>query len=317
MQPLLEFCGIGKVYGKKTVLRGVSFAVCPGEIVGFLGPNGAGKTTALSIAVGLLRATYGTGSMLGRPLGDAKARQQLGYLPDSPAFFRQSSETAVRFTGTLQGLPSAGLHRRAQDALLRVSMQAVAKDARKLSRGQQQRVALAQAMVGDPELLILDEPTSALDPSAVYEVRELLLAARAAGKGIFFSSHQLSEVERICDRILFLRDGQIVRQGTLEEMLLRSDTLVLTVRGLPSGSQCWHAWKLQPRFSLPSGEVATVEIPAVQQRQWMEKIWLAGGELLGLAPKRQSLESLFLDDREDDVTGQAAAAQAMPDERKL
>lgn len=294
MQPLLEFCEIGKSYGKKPVLRDLSFAIYPGEIVGFLGPNGAGKTTALSIAVGLLHATSGTGSLLGRPLGDTSARGRLGYLPDNPAFFRQSSDDAVRFTGRLHGMSSRVLSGQVSEALTSVSMPNIAADVRKLSRGQQQRIAMAQALVGDPDLLILDEPTSALDPSAIHEVRELLLAARAAGKGIFFSSHQLSEVERICDRILFLRDGRMVRQGTLEEMILQTETLVLTVRGLPIESACWRAWQLPPRPGPQNGEVVTVEIPAGEQRQWMEKIWLAGGELVGLAPRRQSLEDLFL-----------------------
>ena len=314
MQPLLEFREIGKCFGKKNALLGVSFSIHPGEIVGFLGPNGAGKTTALSIAVGLLHSTSGTGSLLGRPLGDASARRRLGYLPDNPAFFRQSNQSAVRFAGTLQGISNRVLQDRVMKTLASVSVQDAA-DVRRLSRGQQQRVALAQALLGDPDLLVLDEPTSALDPSAVHEVRELLLAARAAGNGIFFSSHQLSEVERICDRILFLRAGQIVRQGTMQEMALRTDTLVLTVRGVPIESEYWAKWQLAAEPYPRNGDGVTAEIPAEEQRQWMERIWAAGGELVAMAPKRQSLEDLFLADEQDGSSDGAVRARQNAQER--
>ena len=304
MQPLLEFCGIGKSFRDRDVLRDVTFSIHPGEIVGFLGRNGSGKTTTLSIAAGLLCASSGTGSLMGRSFFDPSARQRLGFVPENPAFFRQSSRAAIKFAGEIQGMSGHSLSARVREALEQFALGELPMEARKLSRGQQQRLALAQAFVSDPDLLLLDEPTSALDPSAVHDVRELLLAARGAGKGIFFSSHQLSEVERICDRILLLRDGRIVRQGTVPEMLLPAGILVLTVRGLPLDSDHWRIWRLVPQPSLQSGEVVSVEIPASQQRHWIEKIWLAGGELLSMGPKRNSLESLFLPtDKDEPASG--------------
>lgn len=304
MQTLLEFCGIGKSFRKRDVLRHISFSVHPGEIVGFLGRNGSGKTTALSIAVGLLYASSGTGSLMGRPFSDPSARQRLGFVPENPAFFRQSSRAAIDLAGQIQGMSGHSLSVRGREALEQFALGGIAIEARKLSRGQQQRLALAQAVVSDPDLLLLDEPTSALDPGAVNDLRELLLAARAAGKGIFFSSHQLSEVERICDRIVLLRDGRIVRQGTVPEMLLRAKILVLTVRGLPPGSDHWQIWQLVPQPSPQNREVVSVEIPAGQQRHWIERIWLAGGELLSMGSKRNSLESLFLlADKDEPASG--------------
>lgn len=297
--PLLKFQDVHKSFGKKLVLRGVSFSVGPGEIVGFLGANGAGKTTALSIAVGLLQPTGGSGTLLGRPLGDAAARVRLGYLPDQPVFFPQTAIAAVRFAGQLQGVDASKLSARVQQALARVSLagselSALSADARRLSRGQQQRLALAQALVGDPDLLILDEPTSALDPASAQQARELLRAARDEGKGVFFSSHQLAEVERLCDRILFLRDGRILRQGTLDELTLQPDVLVLTVRGLPLNASAWREWPLQPQASGRQTGTVTVEIPAGQQQAWIEKLWQAGGALVEMRPRRQSLEQWFL-----------------------
>lgn len=297
--PLLKFQDVHKSFGKKLALRGVSFSVGPGEIVGFLGANGAGKTTALSIAVGLLQPTSGSGTLLGCPLGDAAARERLGYLPDQPVFFPQTASAAVRFAGQLQGVDASQLSARVQQALARVSLaeselSALSADARRLSRGQQQRVALAQALVGDPDLLILDEPTSALDPASAQQARELLRAVRDEGKGVFFSSHQLAEVERLCDRILFLQDGRILRQGTLDELTLQPDVLVLTVRGLPLNASAWREWPLQPQASGRQAGTVTVEIPAGQQQAWIEKLWQAGGALVEMRPRRQSLEQWFL-----------------------
>ncbi|HET9087181.1 MAG TPA: ABC transporter ATP-binding protein [Acidobacteriaceae bacterium] len=315
MQPLLEFRGIGKSFRGRDVLREVSFSVDPGEIVGFLGLNGAGKTTALSIAVGLLHASSGTGSLLGRPFSDSSARRRVGFVPDNPAFFRQCSQAAIILAGQVQGMPGHSIPARVREVLAQFHLAESVLEARKLSRGQQQRLALAQAFVSNPDLLLLDEPTSALDPRAVHELRELLLAARSAGKAIFFSSHQLSEVERICDRVLFLREGRIVRQSTMREILLRAEMLVLTVHGLPPGSDHWRIWQLVPQPSVQSSEVVSVEIPAGQQRHWIEKIWLAGGELLSMCPKSESLESLFLTADEHDQASGATPLESLRHER--
>ncbi|HEX4019610.1 MAG TPA: ABC transporter ATP-binding protein [Acidobacteriaceae bacterium] len=290
VQTALEFRDVHKAFGQKEVLRGVSFSVNPGEIVGFLGPNGSGKTTAISIAVGLLHASKGQGSMLGHAFGDPAGRVRLGYLPDNPVFFSHSATDAIRFAAKLQGVPSRELRERVASVIKAVPIASTKQQARRLSRGQQQYLALAQALVNDPQLLILDEPTSALDPSAVMQVRELLKAARDNGKSIFFSSHQLTEVERICDRVLFLHEGRIARQGTLQELTESTDTFVLSFRGLPASAAVWRHLDLAPATS---AGIVTVTVTHANVRPVIETLWAAGGELLELTQQRQSLENLF------------------------
>ncbi|MGC9292652.1 MAG: ABC transporter ATP-binding protein [Acidobacteriaceae bacterium] len=290
MQSTLEFRDVHKSFGRKEVLRNIRFSVFPGEIVGFLGANGAGKTTAISIALGLLRPSKGAGDLLGHPFGDHRGRARVGYLPDAPVFFAHSTNDAVRFAAKLQGVPDREVRGRVEHVLEMLPIAGVKEQARRLSRGQQQYLALAQALVNDPELLVLDEPTSALDPNAVVRVRELLRAARNAGKSVFLSSHQLTEVERTCDRVLFLHEGRIVREGTLHELAAPTGHFTLTVRGLPVSAEIWKRTQLTP---LPNAENVTVNVANSDVRPVMEAVWAAGGEVLGLTQQRQGLEELF------------------------
>src|SRR6204780_1384290 len=204
MAPRLAFSAVSKQFGKHTALHPLSLTLPPGEILGFLGPNGAGKTTAIHLALGFLRPSSGTGSLLGRPFGDAEARSRLGFVPDVPVFFSETGFRSVELAARLNGVDDPRLAKDIRDLLAAVGLPNERKDARQYSRSMQQRLALAQALINDTELLILDEPAAALDPAGVLQVRELLRNARHAGKSIFFSSHQLTEVEHICDRIPFL-----------------------------------------------------------------------------------------------------------------
>src|SRR3954470_9887930 len=239
MQPALEFARVGKSYKKffggteAVALRDFSLEVAPGEIFGFLGPNGAGKTTALHIAMGFVRASSGGGTMLVKPFGDAATRRRIGFLPENVALYNVSAERSVRFYGALNGVRDPELRDRTRSLLGELGLGDVrARKIGKFSRGMLQRVGLAQALVNDPELLVLDEPTSALDPIARGEIRELLLRAKAAGKTVFLSSHLLSEIENICDRVAFLSKGQVARVGTLDELLESQDRFVITAKGI-------------------------------------------------------------------------------------
>jgi ABC-2 type transport system ATP-binding protein len=156
----------------------------------------------------------------------------------------------------------------------------------------QQRLGLAQALVNDPELLILDEPTSALDPPGVFEVRELLRAAREEGKSVFFSSHQLTEVELICDRIAFLHQGRLLRYGTVEELTRASEKVEIVIRGLPAGSRLRAQFRCEE--SSPGGLSCLVAKPS-EQRELIEAAWLEGAELASVNPVRRSLEELFVE----------------------
>ena len=226
MPGALEFENLAKEYRsfasrrRLRALDGFTLQVETGEIFGFLGPNGAGKSTAIHLAMGFMRPTSGSGRMLGQPFGYAPARRRVGFLAENVALYHRRAESLVRFYGALNGMRGSYLAKRAREALAAVGLQDQAgRNVGKFSRGMLQRVGLAQALVNDPDLLILDEPTSALDPLVRVAVRELLLKAREEGKTIFLSSHLLSEVELVCDRVAVLHRGRLVRLGRTMDLL--------------------------------------------------------------------------------------------------
>jgi ABC-2 type transport system ATP-binding protein len=290
MAPRLEFSAISKQFGKYTALHPLTLSLEPGEILGFLGPNGAGKTTAIHLALGFLWPSSGSGTLLGKPFGDAEARSRLGFVPDVPVFFPESGFRSVELAARLNGIADPLLAKNIRDLLGAVGLPDDRKDARQYSRGMQQRLALAQALINDPELLILDEPAAALDPAGVQQVRELLRNARHAGKSIFFSSHQLTEVEQICDQIAFLNQGRLVRSGSLKEFQGQSDRVEIEVRGLSVA----EASSISPATANESGAIR-MTVTAQEQRRTIEAIWHAGGEIVSLTPMRHRLEDLFLD----------------------
>jgi ABC-2 type transport system ATP-binding protein len=306
----LTFSAIAKQFGRQTALHPLTLSLEPGEILGFLGPNGAGKTTAIHLALGFLRPSSGTGSLLGKPFGDAEARSRLGFVPDVPVFFSESGFRSVELAARLNGVSDPRLAKDMRDLLSAVGLANDRKDARQFSRGMQQRLALAQALINDPELLILDEPAAALDPAGVQQVRELLRNARRAGKSIFFSSHQLTEVEQICDRIAFLNQGRLVRCGSLKEFQSESDRVEIEVRGLTLA-------EVSRISSSSTAGPASIRltVPAQQQRQVIEAIWSAGGEIVSLAPLRRRLEELFLEWSADSAMQDPAVDLAADGER--
>jgi ABC-2 type transport system ATP-binding protein len=210
---------LAKSYGRVRALEDLSLQVRAGEIFGFLGPNGAGKTTSVKLLAGLSRPSAGSGRVLGYPLRDRRARTRLGYLPE---LFRYPewlcAREVLQFHARIRGRAvSTGEIER---CLNLVGLQPRAGDrVATFSKGMQQRLGLAVALLGHPELVILDEPTSALDPSGRLEVREILRDLRAQGTTVFLNSHLLTEVEHVCDRIAVLTKGRIVAQGTLAEVL--------------------------------------------------------------------------------------------------
>ncbi len=226
MAAVLEFQQISKQYGGWFTRRPVqaldrfSLRVEAGEIFGFLGPNGAGKTTAIHLALGFMRADSGQGTMLGRPFGDARTRRRVGFLAENVALYHRPAARLVQFYGGLNGMGGARLRDRAREVLELVGLAAESqRSVGAFSRGMLQRIGLAQALVNDPELLILDEPTSALDPIARVIIRELLQRLKKEGKTVFLSSHLLSEVELVCDRVAVMNRGQVAKLGKTAELL--------------------------------------------------------------------------------------------------
>jgi ABC-2 type transport system ATP-binding protein len=292
MTPALEFREITKeyrgIFGRDSVraLAGFSLAIQPGEIFGFLGPNGAGKTTAIHLALGFTYPTSGSGSMLGMPFGHAPTRSRVGFLAENVALYSRTARDVIRFYGALNGMRNPVLARRTREVLDQVRLSGEAgRNVKKYSRGMLQRIGLAQALVNDPDLLILDEPTSALDPLARVEIRELLLELRRAGKTVFLSSHLLSEIEIVCDRVAILKKGRVVQLGRTEDLLNAGDRMEVVARG-----------PVTPLFegTTTNDGLVTFSIQATEQRKAFERIWNAGGEIISINPARRTLEQVFM-----------------------
>lgn len=265
------------------------FSLCvePGEIFGFLGPNGAGKTTAIHIAMGFMHPTRGSGRMLGCRFGHARTRSRVGFLAEAVALYHRPVARLVRFYGALNGMSDPLLRQRTREVLETLEITDVdQRNAGKLSRGMLQRVGLAQAVVNDPELLVLDEPTSALDPPARVAVRELLLAFRAAGKTIFLSSHQLSEIELISDRVAIVHRGRVRRLGRTADLLESRERLQVVARGVAPDAF---------EGATTSNGLTTFDVAASEQRPVIERVWSLGGEIVRVNPARRSLEQIFME----------------------
>ena len=208
-------------------LDGLSLTVGRGEIFGFLGPNGAGKTTTLKILIGLVRATSGKALLLGQPAGDVVTRRRIGFLPESPYFYDYlTAEEFLGFYGRFAGLNRAVIAQRVNDLLQTrgPGRGARARQLRKFSKGMLQRIGLAQALIHDPELVILDEPMTGLDPIGRKQVRDLILSLRDQGKTVFFSTHILHDVEMICDRVGIVMKGRLVASGRVDELVRQDHT---------------------------------------------------------------------------------------------
>jgi ABC-2 type transport system ATP-binding protein len=293
MVAVLEFEQLTKEYRsfpsprRFLALDHLNLRVEKGEIFGFLGPNGAGKSTAIHLAMGFMRPTSGGGRLLGAPLGHAAIRRRVGFLGENVALYHRRTGSLLRFYGALNGMGGAALVKSARETLESVGLQEHAtRNVSRFSRGMLQRVGLAQALVNDPELLILDEPTSALDPVARVTIRELLLGLRQAGKTIFLSSHLLSEVELICDRVAVLHRGRLVRLGRTQELLDAGEQIEVLARGIGPGAF---------EGATARDGVVSVQVPKLELRMVLERIWNLSGEVVSVNPLRRTLEEIFLE----------------------
>jgi ABC-2 type transport system ATP-binding protein len=213
--------------GTVRALDGLSLTVAPGRIVGFLGPNGAGKTTTMHVLLGFTPPTSGTAHVFGQSVLDTAARRRIGYLPEHPTLYPfLTGHELLLFAARLFGLHGRARRERIAEVLEQVDMTAAAgRRIGAYSRGMMQRIALAQALVNDPDLVILDEPTGGLDPLGRRAVRALLDGLRTRGKTVFFSSHELSEVELVCDEAAIVARGRVVAQGALDTLVPAGESL--------------------------------------------------------------------------------------------
>ncbi|MDF7809109.1 ABC transporter ATP-binding protein [Pontiellaceae bacterium B12219] len=231
MENILEVSDLRMTFrhGKQTftALDGVDFNVQKGKTVGFIGPNGAGKTTTLHILLGFLSPDSGSATILGTSASSAAARARIGYLSEHPESYKyMTAREYLDLTARLFKIPKSDRAERIAKLLEDVDLSAHAdKRIATYSRGMLQRIGLAQALINDPELLILDEPTNGLDPIGRMKIRELIEDLKKRGKTIFFSSHELSEIETVCDEIIMISKGKIIRQGPVSELVGSAENL--------------------------------------------------------------------------------------------
>lgn len=212
---------IGFFRKRVEALRDATFDVRENEIFGLIGPNGAGKTTCIKILTGLVKADKGEATLLGRPIGEPLARKELGYLPEGPYFYDHLTVgELLDFHGTLCGMTKAERHKRADELIERVGLShARDRPIRKFSKGMRQRAGLASALLHSPKLVILDEPQSGLDPIGRAEITRLIRELKREGSSVFFASHILHDVERVCDRVAVMIEGRVVDVGRLDQLL--------------------------------------------------------------------------------------------------
>ena len=205
----------------KLAVDGLNLTVQSGEVFGFLGPNGAGKTTTMNVLLGFVNATAGSASIFGVDVRQPIARQRIGYLPELTYYYKfLSAEELLRFYAKIFRIPAAEREQRIDSVLKLVELEAARKRLIKTySKGMQQRVGLAQALINDPDLLILDEPTSGLDPVGRMKVRQIIQHLKKQGKTVFFSSHELGEVETVCDRVAILHEGRLLVEGKVDDLV--------------------------------------------------------------------------------------------------
>jgi ABC-2 type transport system ATP-binding protein len=207
--------------GIKQALKGLNLSVNQGEVFGFLGPNGAGKTTTMNVLLGFVPPTSGDAYLFGVSVREPIARQRIGYLPELTYYYKfLTAEEILRFYGKIFRIPRSQLESRIDKVLKLVELEHARKRPIKTySKGMQQRVGLAQALINDPDLLIFDEPTSGLDPMGRMKVREIIHRLKNEGKTVFFSSHELGEVETVCDRVAIMCQGELRVEGRVQDLV--------------------------------------------------------------------------------------------------
>jgi ABC-2 type transport system ATP-binding protein len=284
---------VRKTYGRfhrHTVLRGIDLDLARGEVVGLIGANGAGKTTLMSCLLGFLRIDEGTIAFDGLPNHDLAIRARTGFVPERMNLGRNiTGRRFVRYMALLAGIARTSVDGRVDAMLARLEM-AGAADQRlaEYSRGMLQRIALCQALIHQPDFLFLDEPASGLDPNGVLLVRDLITEQRQRGAAILLNSHQLSEIEKVCDRVLFLRDGVIAR----EETLRHTGRLVVAIR-LLSGS--FDSVKIQRIAGTPVHEDVVIVERANESEiaAAVREIAMSGAGVVEVRPHSADLEGMF------------------------
>src|SRR5580704_159713 len=279
----------------------------PGEVFGFLGPNGAGKTTTLKLLMQLVFPTSGRAELLGRPLGDLSVKRRIGYLPENPYFYDHlTAEELLHYFAGLFGYSSADRRARTDRLLDQVGIGAERRlQLRKFSKGMLQRVGIAQALINDPDLVILDEPMSGLDPLGRRDLRTLILGLRDRGCTVFFSSHVLSDAETLCSRVAILAKGRLVTTGRLTEILaFQAQGWELVVSHVGDALAAMLEARARRVVRISDGQYA-VELPLEPPpERLVAELGVAGARLVSLNPIHETLEDFFV----QQVTSEQAMA---------
>ena len=298
MELAIETEGLSKSYRRLVAVNHLKLEVPQGEVFGLLGPNGAGKTTTIMMLLGNVRPSSGQARLLGKPIGDVATRRLVGFLPELFQFHGFLTATEfLHFQGKLSRMDAATRARRVPEVLARVGLTAFAKTRiKEFSKGMQQRIGLAQAILHDPQLVILDEPTSALDPIGRRDVRDVILDLRTQGKTVLVNSHLLSEIEMTCDRVAIINRGRVAIQGTIQELLASTSTVEVEVLGMNDAAM---AAVRQVAVKLRLERVPITRFTAwVREESDIPELARAlvenGVRLIALVPQRETLESLFI-----------------------
>ena len=300
-EALLEVSDLAKTYGKKLIggkgfraLDGVTLSVGRGTVFGLLGPNGAGKTTFIKILLGLVRGYQGQARIFGEPPGNPRSRARIGFLPEShrlPGYL--TGRQCMQLFGMMSGMPRSEVDRRIDPLIERVGMTGSAdRKVREYSKGMQQRIGLAQALVHEPEMIFLDEPTDGVDPVGRAAVREIVQDLKSRGVTIFLNSHLLMEVELICDRVVIMDKGRILRDGSIDDLTPRTGAVTFELREVPENL---------PRMLdglgvdlQPNARGFDVALNEEELDQVIDRLRAAGVGIRTITQRRLSLEESFI-----------------------
>ena len=316
----IETTGLSKHFGPHRAVDTLDLAIHQGSIFGFLGPNGAGKTTTIRMLLGLIRPTSGGGRILGHDITRERAAilPQVGAIVESPAFYPYlSGRDNLRALGRTEGHEDT---RRIAGVLEQVGLSDRARDrVRTYSLGMKQRLAIAAALLNQPQIIFLDEPTNGLDPAGTVEIRELIGQLGASGHTIFLSSHLLHEVEQVCTEVAIINHGKLVTQGRVTGLLKQDAALLVEAEPLSMVQEVVSRFGVSPQVQGP--RTVTVALPPERTPELMAALVNAGAQVYQITPQHSSLEQLFLELTDETRNGHAPGGQparnvAMATERK-
>ncbi len=295
IQNLSKSYRIGISIHKFKAVDSLSCEIEEGTVVGLIGPNGAGKTTTIHCLLGMLLPDEGTVSLFGREPSDPEARKRLGY--QSEIFHTYDflkPQDALRFYGKLSGLPETGLESRIDEELESLGLgNARQKKVKHFSKGMRQRLGVAQALLHDPDLLILDEPFTGLDPEGRKKISDRVMEEKARGKTVFFSSHNLADIERLCDQVVMIREGKVVMEGNIRELTATADRWKIEVAGW---EEEYAAGLEEEGIALePEDEFCTIECDGSQKEDLLKKLTALPLDIRSLNPSTRSLEERYME----------------------